>query len=433
MVTLFDQVRSEKNIFEAWRHVKSSAINSGSREIRGFATKFEHEHQKHLKRIIAQLREGRFSFKPVKGVLKDKAERLSKGKQPRPIAIAPIENRIVQRAILQVLQPRKVIDPSNPNSGHSVIFDPRLGRINDVNQSKYGVGGLIFPFGGVEKAVLMIANSIDKGAKYYFKSDIKNFFSLIPVSNVCDFILKETSDKALCELFRSALAVEIENADEIKGFEHLFPSDGIGVAQGSALSAFAGNVLLYELDHTLNSMGVVSMRYIDDILIVSDSKENIEAARKYAESAFTDLSLAFYVPTEGSDKASEGETAQGVEFLGCMIQPKRISPSKKTVENFKRNCMTLLSESKSAVKEFAKKKKTMRNNLNVSHTLETLGKRSHGWLKALEFCTDRTQFVLMDDYLANSVDDYLRCVHRYIKDLTKKEKMVVFGISAMTA
>ncbi|WP_200909144.1 hypothetical protein [Aliiroseovarius crassostreae] len=89
--TLFEEVRSEQNIFSAWRHVKRSALTSGNPDIRGKASEFEHAHQRHLKRIIAHLRKDKLSFDPVEGVLKDKRKRLLAGKDPRPIAISTIQ------------------------------------------------------------------------------------------------------------------------------------------------------------------------------------------------------------------------------------------------------------------------------------------------------------------------------------------------------
>lgn len=175
--TLFEEVRSEQNIFSAWRHVKRSALVSGNADIRGKASEFEHAHQRHLRRIIDQLRTGKFSFEPVEGVLKDKRKRLAAGKDPRPIAISTIQNRVVQRAILQVLQPRHARDLRDPDTRYETVCDDRLGRINDVNRSKYGVGGLIYPHGGVRPAIETIRTAIDGGAQFYFQSDIRSFFT----------------------------------------------------------------------------------------------------------------------------------------------------------------------------------------------------------------------------------------------------------------
>jgi len=266
--TLFEEVRSEQNIFSAWRHVKRSALTSGNADIRGKASEFEHAHQRHLKRIISHLRTNKLSFDPVEGVLKDKHKRLAAGKDPRPIAISTIQNRVVQRAILQVLQPRQARDLRDPDTRFETKRDDRLGRINGVNRSKYGVGGLIYPYGGVRPAIETIMAAIDGGAKFYFQSDIRAFFTMIQTDKVVDFVRRETGDEALVELFAKALEVHLGNEDELVGYTHLFPKGGIGVAQGSSLSAFAGNVLLYEMDQQLNAVGVTAVRYIDANLMV---------------------------------------------------------------------------------------------------------------------------------------------------------------------
>ena len=173
MRSLFDEMRGEHNLFSAWRHVKRSALNSANNNIRSQAAEFEHKHQTHLRTIGRQLREDRFKFDEVTGVLKDKKVRLAAGKDPRPIAIATLRNRVVQRAILQVLQPRKARDLRDINTRYETRIDPRLGRINNINRSKYGVGGLLKPYGGVRPAIELITNAINGGAHYFFQSDIK--------------------------------------------------------------------------------------------------------------------------------------------------------------------------------------------------------------------------------------------------------------------
>ena len=53
-------------------------------------------------------------------------------------------------------------------------------------------------------------------------------------------------------LLEHAIATELENADEVKEWIHLFPQEDIGVPQGSSLSAVAGNIVLRDFDKTLN-------------------------------------------------------------------------------------------------------------------------------------------------------------------------------------
>jgi retron-type reverse transcriptase len=431
MKSLYDEVRTEQNVFSAWRHVKRSALSSGDSEIRGNASKFEHEHQKHLRRIIDQLRKGRFKFEPVKGVLKDKKKRQAQGKAPRPIAIATLESRVVQRAILQILQPREIRDPKDLNSREATKQDNRLGLINNVNHSRFGVGGLIHPYGGVRPAIEAICAAIDGGAKYFYQSDIKSFFTDIRTSLVIDFIRKETKDEALTELFTQALSIELANPDELKEHVSLFPHDGIGVAQGSSLSAFAGNVLLFDMDHSLNRMGVTSIRYIDDILMVSDSYNSLEDAIEFAKATLTSFGFGLYSPGDGSDKAKRGECVNAIDFLGCTIQPRRCVPSAQSMKKIKASVNDAISTSKAAIIEAVRRGRPVDSKASQSATLKLIGERLYGWQKAFGFCNDPQPFAILDEYVAKQVIDYQRIVGRTIDRADASTHMSILGIPSM--
>tara|TARA_R110000751_G_scaffold306177_2_gene424033 strand:+ start:50 stop:1396 length:1347 start_codon:yes stop_codon:yes gene_type:complete len=426
--TLFDEVRTEQNIFSAWRHVKRSALTSGNADIRGKASEFEHAHQRHLKRIIGQLRTGKLSFDPVEGVLKDKRKRLAAGKDPRPIAISTIQNRVVQRAILQVLQPRQARNLRDPDTRYEAVRDDRLGRINDVNQSKYGVGGLIYPHGGVRPAIETIMTAMDDGAKFYFQSDIRAFFTKIPTDKVVDFIRRETGDEAFVELFSKALEVHLRNEDELVGYTHLFPKGGIGVAQGSSLSAFAGNVLLYDMDQHLNTMGVTAVRYIDDILMVAPDLASIDAAKTFAEKTLTDFGFGLYTPADGADKAAEGKCSKSISFLGCTMQPKRCVPSNKSLENIKDSVQETLASSKAAIKEALAKRTTLNSKYSQSATLDAIGKRMYGWQKSFAFCNQLRPFEQLDDHISKKVADYNGAIVRQLGKVDNRVKAMILGV-----
>ncbi|WP_079210631.1 reverse transcriptase domain-containing protein [Brucella pituitosa] len=431
--TLFEEVRSEQNIFSAWRHVKRSALTSGNADIRGKASEFEHAHQRHLKRIISQLRSGKLSFDPAEGILKDKRKRLAAGKDPRPIAISTIQNRVVQRAILQVLQPRNPRDLRDPDTRFETIRDERLGQINDVNVSKYGVGGLIYPYGGVRPAIETIMSAMDNGAKFFFQSDIRAFFTKIPTAKVVAFVRRETGDEALVELFSKALEVHLGNEDELVGYTHLFPKGGIGVAQGSSLSAFAGNVLLYGMDQQLNRMGVTAVRYIDDILMVSADQAALDAARAYAENVLTDFGFGLYSPADGPEKAAQGECSKAINFLGCTLQPKRCVPSAKSLDNIKVSIREALASSKSAITEALLKDSYLNPKQSQSATLDALGKRVYGWQKSFAFCNQRQPFEHLDKFIEGQVEGYQCFIARKLAKADPKAKMMILGVPSTAA
>ena len=92
-------LRRFSNLEEAWRQVRSHAIRSQSPEIRAEARLFEQSVTAKLRSVQSRLGQGRFTFEPARGITIRR-----KGKTPRPVVVAPIESRIVQRALLNVLQ-----------------------------------------------------------------------------------------------------------------------------------------------------------------------------------------------------------------------------------------------------------------------------------------------------------------------------------------
>lgn len=426
--TLYESVRAEANLFSAWRHVKKSALNSPKPEIRGEAAEFENKHQTHLKRMGAQLRENRYVFSPVHGALKDKKARERKGKDPRPIAIAKMEDRVLQRAILQVLQPRRIVDQRDPNSKAELTHDDRLGSINKINRSRFGVGGLLRPYGGVEPALKLCLRAMEQGATHFFQSDIKAFFTAIPTGNVVEIVRAETGDDRFCGLFQHALSVELSNEDELESYARLFPQNGRGVAQGGSLSAFAGNVLLYEFDHELNGLGVTAVRYIDDLVILSPDKDHLDKAVSFAKSRLGDLGFALYPPDKATGKADAGLCGQSFNFLGCTLQPKRCVPSKNSVDSKKGEFSDLLDKSRDAIKAYLQGGKPLDHKLSQSLVLKKVGDQLYGWKKSFAFCTDAREFEVLDNHVSRIVSNYVQTVQRWTTKVDAKQAARALGL-----
>lgn len=428
MGDLFKTVRAESNMFAAWRHVKKSALNSANSDIKGAASIFEHQHQRYIKRFIRQLQQGTFQFDVVQGVLADKRKREKVNKDPRPIAIATLKNRVVQRAILQVLQPRKPRDTKEVDSRFETIMNPALGKINDVNSSPYGVGGLIKPYGGVGRGIEAIMSAMNHGAKLFYRSDIIAFFTDIPVAPVIEFVKTETRDEQLTDLFALGLEVHLGNEDELQGYAHLFPSNGHGVAQGSSLSAFAGNVLLYDMDHEINALGVTAIRYVDDIMIVADTQANLDASVALTQLRLKNLGFRLYEPVSGSDKAETGRCSDSFGFLGCTLHPKKCVPSTASVKRVLGDTEETLSKSQNTIRRFKEKGGAFPSQQSPSSVLHTLGKKLYGWQKSFAFCDDVTAFNLVDERIAKRVEKYNQIVGRHTRGLSPSQKATIYGL-----
>lgn len=434
--SLYSDIRKKENIFAAWRHVKRSAMQSKNDKIRGDAGLFEHKFHTHFTRIQKQLREKRYVFEKSTGVLASQKKRALQGKEPRPIVISTIESRLVQRAILQVLQPKKVKRWDDAQPIFEAISDYRLGRINDINRSKYGVGGLIRPYGGVEKAISFVENSMNDGCKYFYQTDIKSFFTKIQTVRVINILKREIKDLDFCNIFERALAIELNNSEELGSYKSLFPENGEGVAQGSSLSAFSGNVLLHDFDKRLNKLGVNAVRYIDDIFVLAKTAEDRQLAEDFCFFELKKLNLSIYnVSTGKNSKARRGEISNGFDLLGCTIYPNSIRPSKNSQKNLLDKIDKKISRSKREIKTICVEKKIGTSKHNFSETLYVIGKQVYGWQKSFSFCNDIPAYENLDNNIRKKISDFTHYFDRIKRQnkISNSQLLDSLGISSTTS
>jgi len=295
--SLYNRVRERQVLLKAWRVIRQNARRSGNRRSQLDAERFEENLLGNIQNIQRRLQRSNYTFAPAIGVAAPKG----KGKVgKRAIVIAPIGDRIVQRAILDILYE---YCPSD---------DLRL-----VLRTPTSVGGV--PGRGVGHALAQIAKAEDNGAIYGIRSDIRNFFPSFPRKDVLSYLEREIDDTLFLDLFERAVAVELENREALGCDADLFPLGEDGVAQGSPLSVLAGNIVLRQFDAELNSRGVTCVRYIDDFLILANSKNAASKALKAGLTLLSALKLKAYAPEDGSGKAEEGLLTNGFEFLGYSL------------------------------------------------------------------------------------------------------------------
>jgi RNA-directed DNA polymerase len=300
----YRRLRKTENLRKAWFFVKRNGLRSTSPETRRLVREFEAKEWSHVRRIADRLLKRTFEFGLAKGVLIPRP-----GKAPRPIVLASIEARIVQRAILDDLHREARLKPYFIND-HSFGGIQRRGR------------------GDAIRAALEVMR---KGARFFVRSDIKDFFTQIPRERALALILP-LLDPPTCELLRRAVTVELENAATLGALRDLFPDEERGVAQGFCLSSLFGNILLAEFDRQMNDRGVRCLRYVDDFLLLADSERRAMKAFDGALRMLGELGLTAYDPRVKLEKAALGHVTPPFEFLGCALQPGLVAPSKKSIQ-----------------------------------------------------------------------------------------------------
>ena len=222
---LLAQALASANMGAAWKRVKS---NRGSAGVDGLSiAETADELSAHWSRIRASLLDGSYRPAPVRRVQIPKPDG-----GVRELGIPTVTDRLIQQALLQVLQPR--IDPTF--SEHSYGFRPGR-RAHD--------------------AVLEAQRYVQGGSRVVVDVDLEKFFDRVNRDILMARLARRIDDKAVLRLIRRYLVAGIMDGGVVmERYE--------GTPQGGPLSPLLANVLLDEVDRELERRGHRFVRYADD-------------------------------------------------------------------------------------------------------------------------------------------------------------------------
>ena len=234
---LMERVLESENLRRAYRQVKR---NKGSAGIDGMTvddlTTFVKQHWPKIQR---QLLEGSYRPKPVKQVEIPKP----KG-GVRKLGIPTVADRLIQQALLQVLQ----AEWGRSFSHFSFGFRPGRSAHQAIHQSQCFV---------------------NEGYTWAVDMDLEKFFDRVNHDKLMSLIKRRTEDKRALKLINSYL-----KAGALCGDVWIPASEG--TPQGGPLSPLLANVLLDELDKELEARGHKFVRYADDCQIYVKSARSGE-------------------------------------------------------------------------------------------------------------------------------------------------------------
>jgi group II intron reverse transcriptase/maturase len=194
--------------------------------------------------------------------------------ETRPIAVASLKDRVVERAL---------------HSALNAHFDPQFSDRN------YGYR----PARDAERAVGRVVDSLNRGDRFFFKADIENFFEAILHVKLIERLNALITDGRIVRLIiLFAKNGAFERRDYI--------THEIGVHQGGILSPFLSNLYLDPMDKYIENLGVNHIRFADDFLLTSSSKETLETASKALRIFLEKLGLKL-----NADKSKTGHIREG--------------------------------------------------------------------------------------------------------------------------
>ena len=194
----------------------------------------------------------------------------------RTISAAPIEDRIIHHAIMNVLEP---------------LFERQM--IYHTYACRKGKG---------THAAVRYAFSKSKGFPWFLKLDIRKYF---------DSINHEVLKHCLCRILKDRKVLDL--LDGVIGSYEKSPGTGIPI--GNLTSQFFANLYLSSLDHyileQLKSSGYA--RYMDDFVLWAHTRQELRHALRHIKTFCSgELKLDL-------KQALIGKTGQGLPFLGFLI------------------------------------------------------------------------------------------------------------------
>ena len=271
---LLEAALTRQNLQTAWKRVKA---NKGAAGVDGLdIEQTARVLQTKWPDIRQALLQGSYRPSPVRKVMIPKPD----GSQ-RELGIPTVTDRLIQQALLQVLQP--LIDPTF--SEHSHGFRPGR-RAHD--------------------AVKAARAYVQSGKRVVVDVDLAKFFDRVNHDILIGRLKRRIDDAGVTRLVRAYLNAGIMDGGVVVD-RHL------GTPQGGPLSPLLANVLLDEVDKALQARGYSFARYADDCNVYVSSRRAGERVMAYLRKLYGGLKLQI------NEAKSAVASAFGRKFLGYAL------------------------------------------------------------------------------------------------------------------
>jgi len=232
----------------------------------------------HLSTLYAQLLEGTYAIPALQATpLRDET-----GRTRRLLAVPPFYDRVLQRAVAQLLTP--ALD--------SIMYCGSFGF--RAGHSRH-------------QAASMIQRAYAQGYEWVLESDVNDFFDTIQWPRLATRLFALFGDEPLISWVLAWMQAPLEQHGEVQ-------VRSAGLPQGSPLSPVLANLMLDDFDSDLVDAGFRLVRFADDFVVLCRSREAAEQAEQLVRTALAEVGLRV-----NEEKTQVRSFAEGFRFLGFLF------------------------------------------------------------------------------------------------------------------
>jgi RNA-directed DNA polymerase len=291
--SLIDKVHPKRALNAAYSQV---AANKGAAGVDHVTVKmFEDRLEENLETLSEDLRTGRYRPQRIRRHYIPKPG----SKELRPLGIPTVRDRVVQTALLNVLEP---------------IYE------NDFAEHSYGFR----PRRGCKDALRRVDQLLKGGYTYIVDADLKSYFDTIPHDRLLALVAQRVSDGRVLSLIESFLKQGV-----LDGMHEWTPEEGS--PQGGSISPLLSNIYLNPLDHLMAQQGIEMVRYADDFVILCRSPEEAARALSVVQEWTAEADLTLHPEKTKIVDA----TTEAFDFLGYRFQRGHRFPRPKSLQKLK--------------------------------------------------------------------------------------------------
>jgi RNA-directed DNA polymerase len=304
-----EQICERANMNRAYRKVKA---NKGAAGVDGISIERLPSYiREHKEEFLVELLDGSYQPELVRGVQIPKPDG-----SKRQLGIPTVLDRVIQQAILQILEP---------------IYEPKF------SNSSYGFR----PNRSAQMALRQAREYLRDGYKYVVDMDLEKFFDRVNHDILMERLSRNISDKRLLRIIRRYLeAGLLQNG--------IFEERKLGMPQGGNLSPLLSNIMLDELDKELERRGHKFCRYADDCNIYVKSQE---AGERVLKSITEFLGIRLKLKVNETKSAVSHATKR--KFLGYSFRvDSELKVANQSLVKFKNRIRELTSRNRGRKIEF---------------------------------------------------------------------------------